>query len=179
MVKNSELKESNKQMDGRVQSIEIDLEELQQYGRRNSLRFHNVPLKKTELGSTDDKIVGLCKSLLGVNITVDDIDRSHIIGSINKYGNAQLICRFRNWKIKNSIFQQKRKLKNNPDKTVITEDLTQYRRYLMKKLNDARKRHEIDSFWTMDGRIFAKKTPEATKKFIGGMEDLSELFFSN
>ncbi|CAC5368803.1 unnamed protein product [Mytilus coruscus] len=175
MVKNSELKESNKQMDGRVESIEIDLEELQQYGRRNSLRFHNVPLKKTELGSTDDKIVGLCKSLLGVNITVDDIDRSHIIGSINKYGNAQLICRFRNWKIKNSIFQQKRKLKNNPDKTVITEDLTQYRQYLMKKLNDARKRHEIDSFWTMDGRIFAKKTPEATKKFIGGMEDLSDL----
>lgn len=179
MVQNSELKESNKQMNGRVNSIEIDLEELQQYGRRNSLRFHNVPLKKTELGSTDDKIVGLCKSLLDVDITVDDIDRSHIIGSINKYGNAQLICRFRNWKIKNSIFQKKRKLKNNPDKTVITEDLTQYRQYLMKKLNDARKRHEIDSFWTMDGRIFAKKTPEATKKFIGGMEDLSELFFSD
>ncbi|CAC5373650.1 unnamed protein product [Mytilus coruscus] len=162
MVKNSELKESNKQMDAIWEA-----------------KFSAFPLKKTELGSTDDKIVGLCKSLLGVNITVDDIDRSHIIGSINKYGNAQLICQFRNWKIKNSIFQQKRKLKNNPDKTVITEDLTQYRQYLMKKLNDARKRHEIDSFWTMDGRIFAKKTPEATKKFIGGMEDLSELFFSN
>ncbi|CAC5391686.1 unnamed protein product [Mytilus coruscus] len=28
---------------------------------------------------------------------------------------------------------KKRKLKNNPDKTVITEDLTQYRQYLMKK----------------------------------------------
>ncbi|VDI36478.1 Hypothetical predicted protein [Mytilus galloprovincialis] len=71
----------------------------------------------------------------------------------------------------------KRKLKNNPDKTVMTEDLTQYRQYLMKKLNDVRKRHEIDSFWTMDGHIFAKMTPEATKKFIGGMKDLNELFF--
>ncbi|VDI37957.1 Hypothetical predicted protein [Mytilus galloprovincialis] len=51
MVKNLELKESNKQMNGRVDLIGIDLEELQQYGRRNSLRFHNVPLRKT--GSED------------------------------------------------------------------------------------------------------------------------------
>ncbi|CAG2190716.1 unnamed protein product [Mytilus edulis] len=38
MVKNLELKESNKQMNGRVDLIGNDLEELQQYGRRNSLR---------------------------------------------------------------------------------------------------------------------------------------------
>ncbi|CAG2191653.1 unnamed protein product [Mytilus edulis] len=121
--------------------------------------------------TTEGQLVNLSEV---VKASVDSA-LSHIIGSINKHGNAQLICRFRNWKIKNSIFQQKRKLKNNPDKTVITEDLTQYRQYLMKKLDDARKRHEIDSFWTMDGRIFAKKTPEATKKCIGGMEDLSDL----
>jgi hypothetical protein len=42
----------------------VDIEELEQYGRRNSLRFHNVPITKEELNKTDDKIIDICKQHL-------------------------------------------------------------------------------------------------------------------
>jgi prefoldin subunit 5 len=37
---NEELGDSNRMMNSRIDSLEKDLESLQQYGRRNSLRFH-------------------------------------------------------------------------------------------------------------------------------------------
>lgn len=175
LVSNAQLKETNRVLDSRIEALHMDFEGLEQYGRRNSLRFHSVPLTKDELQSTDEKIVDLCQSILDVQISVNDIDRSHIIGSINNQGKAQLICRFRNWKIKQSIYSKKKLLKDNPNKTVITEDLTQYRQHLMKKLNDARKRREVDSFWTMDGRIFAKKTSTSNRKLVNGLEDIHDL----
>jgi hypothetical protein len=36
-------------------------------------------------------------------LCVDDINRSHIIETINN-GKGQHICRFKNWKIKNAIY---------------------------------------------------------------------------
>jgi hypothetical protein len=47
----------------------VDIEELEQYGRRNSLRFHNVTITKEELNKTDDKIVDICKQHLKIDIT--------------------------------------------------------------------------------------------------------------
>jgi hypothetical protein len=40
-------------------------------------------------------------------LCVDDINRSHIIGTINN-GKGQLICRYKNWKIKNAIYMLKK-----------------------------------------------------------------------
>jgi hypothetical protein len=65
-----------------------------------------------------------------IKLTIDDIDRSHIIGNITN-GKGQIICRLRNWKIKNKIYSNQSSLKNNPDKIVITEDLTRHRQYLV------------------------------------------------
>jgi hypothetical protein len=134
----------------------FDLESLQQYGRRNSLRFHNVPMNSDNIQGTDGLVLKVCKDHLGVELKIDDIDQSHIIGNITN-GKGQIICRLRNWKIKNKIYSNKSSLKNNPDKIVITEDLTRHRQYLVQKLNQARKSRLINSFWTRDGRIFAKK----------------------
>jgi hypothetical protein len=36
----------------RIDSLEKDLESLQQYGRRNSLRFHNVPMNSDNIQGT-------------------------------------------------------------------------------------------------------------------------------
>jgi hypothetical protein len=40
-------------MNSRIDSLEKDLESLQQYGRRNSLRFHNVPMNSDNIQGTD------------------------------------------------------------------------------------------------------------------------------
>jgi hypothetical protein len=40
------------------------------------------------------------------------------IGKIHHESSCQLICRFRNWKIKNQIFKQKKQLKSNANKFI-------------------------------------------------------------
>ena len=44
-------------MNSRIDTLEKDLESLQQYGRRNSLRFHNVPMNPDNIQYTQGHIV--------------------------------------------------------------------------------------------------------------------------
>jgi len=95
-------------------------DDFEQYGRRSSLRFHNVPAASSEqISDTDSVIINLCKEKLNVEISENDIDRSHILGSINREGKVLIICRFRNWKIKNKIYRAKTKLKGKTNKSFI------------------------------------------------------------
>ena len=151
------------------------LEDLEQYGRRTSLRFHNVPMKPTDLNRTDTLVLGIINEQLKVPpLTHDDINRSHIIGEINQ-GKGQIICRFRNWKVKNLVYQSRKFLRGNVNNTFITEDLTQHRQSIIKELNKRKKAREIHAFWTFDGRIFAKKSEGSTKKLVKSIEDINEL----
>lgn len=152
---NTTLRQDNANLRRDVIHLSEQIEELEQYGRRTSLRFHNVPMRDIDKQRTDNIIVDIVKSKMKmINFSVDDINRSHIIGNINQ-GKGQIICRLRNWKIKNSIYQLKTNLKSNADRIFVTEDLTKHRQSIVKELNIARKAKKISSFWTFDGRIFA------------------------
>ena len=56
-AESSQIKIENRRLNDNVFDLMVDIEELEQYGRRNSLRFHNVPITKEELNKTDDKIL--------------------------------------------------------------------------------------------------------------------------
>ena len=158
-----------------VNILHNQIEKLEQYGRRTSLRFHNVPMTQGDLQQTDGLIVNIVNDKLGLAqpLTENDINRSHIIGPINN-GKGQLICRFRNWKVNNSIFMKKKNLKNNKDNIFITEDLTKFRQSIIKELNTQKKAKKLNSFWTFDGRIFAKKTDDSRKTFIRCIQDFND-----
>ncbi|KAK3106950.1 hypothetical protein FSP39_003755 [Pinctada imbricata] len=155
----------------RVDRAEADIEELEQYGRRTSLRFHNVEVADTN--NTDDEIVKLCKEKLQVDITPDDINRSHPIGRKNRHGKYQLICRFKNWKIKNKIYREKKKLKNDSSRIFVTEDLTSYRQEIVSEIAKAKRAGKVFAFWTNDGRIFIKTSSDGPKYLIRSLHDLN------
>ncbi|KAK3107826.1 hypothetical protein FSP39_023043 [Pinctada imbricata] len=170
-----QLRNDNEFLYGQTQDLESKIEALEQYGRRTSLRFHNVQIP-SGCDDTDDLIVNLCKDKLKIDITTEDINRSHPIGKPNKSGKSQIICRFRNWKVKNKIFTNKKKLKGDSDKVFITEDLTVHRQGMVKKLSEAKKSGDIKSFWTNDGRIFARKNDESTSvKLINSSHDITHM----
>jgi seryl-tRNA synthetase len=172
---NTTLKQDNANLRRDVIHLSEQIEELEQYGRRTSLRFHNVPMRDIDKQRTDNIIVDIVKSKMKmINFSVDDINRSHIIGNINQ-GKGQIICRLRNWKIKNSIYQLKTNLKSNADRIFVTEDLSKHRQSIVKELNIARKAKKISSFWTFDGRIFAKVTQESGKQLIKNLDDVRHL----
>ncbi|KAK3106542.1 hypothetical protein FSP39_022287 [Pinctada imbricata] len=169
----NDLQLENESLHNKVSNLEGDIEELEQYGRRNSLRFHNV---KVEDGADTDKIVvDICSKKLEVAVSVDDICRSHPVGKENRNGNRQIICRFRNWKIKNKIFSQKKKLKGDADKLYITEDLTKYRQSLINEIGNAKKAGKVHSFWTNDGRVFIKLSEGGRKHLINSIEHLHDI----
>jgi predicted nucleic acid-binding Zn-ribbon protein len=45
-AESSQIKIENRRLNDNVFDLMVDIEELEQYGRRNSLRFHNVPITK-------------------------------------------------------------------------------------------------------------------------------------
>ena len=174
--KNADLENANETLRQDLLNLDSTIEELEQYGRRTTLRFHNVPMKVTDLQCTDKLIVKLVKGKMKVvNFTEDDINRSHIIGEINDEGKGQIICRLRNWKLKNLLYQSKRFLKDNSDKIFVTEDLTRYRQTIIRELNKLKKANRVNSFWTLDGRIFVKTTYESPKQLIKCIDDIKNL----
>jgi hypothetical protein len=168
--------QENDDLKHEVNVLHNKIEELEQYARRASLRFHNVPMTQGDLPQTDGLIVNILNDKLGLAqpLTENDINRSHIIRPLNN-GKGQLICRFRNWKVKNSIFMKKKNLKNNEDNIFITEDLTKVRQSIIKEISTHKKPKKLNSFWTFDGRIFAKKTDDSRKTFIRCIQDINGL----
>lgn len=172
--KQDELVETNRELIEQIKLLNDKVEDLEQYGRRTSLRFHNVPMKETDLQNTEKLVINIANDKLKVfpPLNIEDINRSHIIGEI-KEGKGQIICRFRNWRVKNRVYGQKTLLKKNEDRIFVTEDLTRVRQTIIKKLAIRKKSKEIHSFWTNDGRIFVRKTMDSTKTLIKTLSDAS------
>ena len=172
---NIKLSSDNDKLKSDIGYLTAKIEDLEQYGRRTSLRFHNVPMSDADLPRTDKIVTDIINNKIGItSISEDDINRSHIIGDITN-GKGQIICRFRNWKIKNMVYQNKKALKGNQDGIFVTEDLTRFRQKIISKLNKLKKTKHIDSFWTSDGRIFLKEHPDDEKFYVKELDDVVHL----
>jgi len=122
-----------------ISGLEIRIESQEQYSRRTSLRFHNIQVPVDERGrivhpvDTDKLILQVCSTKHGLDININDIGRSRVIGKV-KNGKSQVIVRFL-YRIRNSVYTNKKALKGHPDGIFITENLTKYRTELVKNLS--------------------------------------------
>lgn len=149
------------------------IEELEQYSRRNSLRFHGLVVNERE--DTDDKILFITNSILGLEIKPDQIDRSHIVGKSDTKGKRQVIVKFTSYKTRREVYAAKTKLKNNPENVFISEDLTRQRHVIVKKLLELRKAKMIRNMWTIDGRIFYKINDESRPVLVKRIQELDTI----
>ncbi|MEW8547170.1 MAG: hypothetical protein AB2693_26970 [Candidatus Thiodiazotropha sp.] len=140
----SEIKELRDQLLAQDQK----LDELEQYGRRSSIRLFNLPPESVT--NCEDAVVKLCNETLKVNISSEDIERCHPLGA------KQVICKFRSYKTKAEVYGAKKYLKGNPRKIFLTEDLTRRNHRTVEELLRLRKSGRIHSFWTIDGKIYFK-----------------------
>lgn len=128
-----------KTLEHNVEILGNQLDDLEQYGRRTSVRLHNVP---PDFGINAD--------------AVDDIERSHPLGKEKDNGTRPIIVKFKTYKSKETVYKAKSSLKGNPHKIFMAEDLTQKNYKIALKLLQLRSDKRIDSFWTHDGKIFYK-----------------------
>ena len=173
-----ELEAENRLLSTELDDMKVGLNDLEQYGRRNSLRFHNLnmdpSLKECDMIHSMTKFIN--KSLLdtGENISDRDIERCHPIGRKVGTRKPQIIVKFSSYKIRSKVFANKTKLKGHPDRVFLTEDLTSKNHSVIKSLLELRKSKKINSFWTTNGKILAKVTPESTVVTLNIADDIAQ-----
>ena len=129
-----------------------EIDDLEQYSRRNCLLLHGVV--ETNAECTDDIIIKTCAEELGIDVKQEDLDRSHRLGKVKRNDNKPrpIIVKFARYAVRNKVFSNKKKLKGK--KLLITESLTVYR---MKLLDEARQKYGVRNVWTYDGRVMYKE----------------------
>ena len=132
-----------------------EIDDLEQYSRRNCLLLHGVVEMNAEC--TDDIIIKTCAEELGIDVKQEDLDRSHRLGKVKRNDNKPrpIIVKFARYAVRNKVFSNKKKLKGK--KLLITESLTVYR---MKLLDEARQKYGVRNVWTYDGRVMYKENNE-------------------
>ncbi|CAC5367836.1 unnamed protein product [Mytilus coruscus] len=177
------IKEQSKDLDClsyEIADLKIRVASQEQYSRRTSLRFHNVPVPVDNHGkilhpvNTDEIVLDIIRNKLNINIDLNEIGRSHVIGKARK-GRSQVIVRFISYRMKHLVYSNKKELKGDTNGTFITENLSQYRTELVKTLADMKTKNQISAYWTADGRIFVKKSENSRKLIIQNWQDVGNL----
>ena len=143
-----------KRKDGKIEFLELKvaklekrLDDLDQYGRRQSIRLNNVNLP--EARECEAVVLELLNNALpeGEPFTGSDIERCHPIGKSNKNGNRQVIVKFQSYKMKAKAYAARFNLRN----VYMTEDFSQMNQVIISKLVRLKKAKKIFKFgqWTV------------------------------
>ena len=119
-----ELETEIKKMDEKIQLLENrveileekesqgkEIDDLEQYSRRNCLLLHGVVEMNAEC--TDDIIIKTCAEELGIDVKQEDLDRSHRLGKVKSDDNKTrpIIVKFDRYAVRNKVFSNKKQLK--------------------------------------------------------------------
>ena len=157
------LNETIKKQDDRLNNIDLKLNAEEQYSRRNCLRLFGYPEKHSE--NTDKIVMELANNALKVDLSLEDIEKSHRVGPKKEPGEKGgkprgIIVKFKSYRKRMEVVKNRRKLKGT--KYVIVEDLTAKNQKL---LNEAREHSKVETAWSKDGHIIVllKGSAKSTK----------------
>lgn len=175
---NAALKQEIKQVQSQLIESKNNINNLEQYGRRDCLEIKGIA--QNELENTDDIVVAVAKQT-GVTITRDDINISHRLGKnleSSDKKHPKIIVKFISRKIRDSIYSNRAKLfKSNQSKSsinqiYINESLTKENRKLFYWCLQYKKNEGFKYLWTKNGVILLKKNDTGTTIVINKQEDL-------
>ena len=125
-----------------------------------------------------------------VPIAKEETDISHKLYN-GKNHPKSIIVKFINYKKKAQLYRKRTEVKNvkiselfstfsgadvaQSTRIFINENLTHYRRKIMKKANQMKREGTIQSAWSLDGKLYVKTSPSGTPTRIYCEEDLNNL----
>lgn len=138
-------------------------DDLEQYQRRQCLRIFGVPEDRGE--DTDVIAIDVAKKI-GVDLTIEDIDRSHRVGKVSDGDKIRpVIVKFVSYRKRCEMFRNKRLLKGS--NVTIREDLTKKRHDMLRQCIT---KYGLKNVWTLDGAIFVREGDN--KRRITKQEDI-------
>ena len=155
------------------------IDELEQYTRKYNLEIHGIP--EVEEENLCEQVVKL-GNLLNVNIQRSEIDICHRTASNNSGKPRPIIVRFRSYNAKRYLYAARKHLRGmdpgehfgGTEKIYINENLTRYRRDLFAKVRKYKRDDHWHSSWSIDGKLFIKKTQNGKPVRIYCAEDLEK-----
>lgn len=163
---NLELTQKNVSLTVRVTNLEHQVDDMEQYSRRNCMRISGVGGEHFD--ENTDQIVMQMATDLGANLSVTDIDRSHRIGKPKPGRPRQIIVKFTSYWARNEVFGKRKALKDTPGFKDIyfNEDLTAKRNQLLFEARQAVKKKLIQGAWSFDGRLFIRDNNELRRNLV-------------
>ena len=151
------LEVENKKLNRDLAELMKHCDEQEQRGRNYCLLFHGVEEKDNE--DTDNLVLGIINTNLGVKLSLDDIQRSHRLGPKTnkrttrsaKASTCPIIFKFSNYPKRQEVFKAKRKLKGL--NIYLSENLPLKRYELYQASIKKFGRGEV---WTIKGRVAMK-----------------------
>ena len=152
-----------------VNEQKVKLDDLEQHGRRDSLRISGIP-ENPDHDDTDAAVLQVCEMIkIQPPVQPEDIAVSHRVGKPTQKGPRQIIVKFATRNIRERVFSAKKKLKrvNRSDdddnsggetspKNYLNEDLTQFRAGLAREARFCKNAGLIADTWTIYGKIMIK-----------------------
>ena len=161
-IKVDELRTENLKLKGQINGLvtrcnelEEKQDDLEQYGRRYSLRLH-TDIQEEDREDTDQIVLDAVRET-GVDIKLDDISRSHRVGRFGRSTNSKpraIIFRLISYRMRRDIFSHRKRLLR---KQFIAEDLTAKRAHLLFLCRNLKRAGVLQYVWSSDGRILVKQ----------------------
>ena len=187
----SKLQLSTNKLTARQDSIEFQLDRLEQYGRRENLEIHGVPVAQNE---NTNQIVKNVASLLNVQLDNSHISTSHRMPVSEKSAKLRpkennnkhppIIVRFSNRDKRNELFAKRKMLKMNRTNTnsafnhlhvSLQENLTAYRKMLYNEAKNAQHALNFKFLWTSQGQIRMRRNSDSSVLNVNSLSDLTRL----
>ena len=139
-------------LETKVVKLEKSHNDLEQYGRRQSIRLNNVQLP--DIADCEQVVLNVLNKAMPIHgkINADEIERCHPIGKPNRKGNRQVIVKFLSYKTKARVYDARFNLRN----VYMTEDLTKSNQAIASLLLKSKKAKKVLKFWSRDAKFFAK-----------------------
>ncbi|KAK3712730.1 hypothetical protein QZH41_000633 [Actinostola sp. cb2023] len=176
-----------------VYEVQVQLDELQQYTRRDSLELCGIPVVPN-----DDpvKLVIETAKLAGLTISKDDISIAHRLPPTRKVKD-RMIVKFTRRETKDRLYRLRGKLKSKrtkdletvraePESTTVShkaaihinESLTPYRKRLFGKVLEFKRRFNYKYAWTTNGKILIRETDSSPSHSFTTFEQLEDFIDS-
>lgn len=158
--------QENTNLKAKVKSLEVRLDEMEQYSRVNCLEINGVPEAENE--NTYDVVQAVGHSL-GIEITEDMVDACHRLGSKQEGRKRGIIVKFTRRDVKEDVLNKRKikrnfnthdlNIKNSPAEVVyINESLSPNRRKILNAARALKREKGYTFVWVRNGRVFLRKS---------------------
>ena len=169
----------------KITSLELEVDNQEQYSRSNSIRISGFPEKQNE--DIKDRFVTMATLQMNVDLTENDIEKIHRVGQIKTGRPRNVIVKMKSYEMKTKLLKAKKNLRrssedmknerianemdpeiqnddedDNEDETedystvYMNEDLTKFRAHLLWMARQLKTKYCISDCWSYNGKIMIK-----------------------